>query len=223
MSEPILLNNPRDVVHAAEVYSQLRRTRPVTKRDLRNYVKAFLGIDIPHKRICPEHSAPMDYLWHSFAADIPARRATRDGHLAPTSSRGSPPHAPRLTHVEQDKMQATMTEYQDTNHEHRVANNADCIVWANRGGGKTELAAVATLLDCVFKCNCQVRILGGSGEQAGRMYEYLTRYYQQWIRRVPRRVCAQGQMPIYNGFSRRGAHAIRHQCSRPAHSEAPLR
>lgn len=51
--------------------------------------------------------------------------------------------------------------------------NGDCVVWANRSGGKTELAAVATLLDCVFKPGCQVRILGGSGEQAGRMYEYL--------------------------------------------------
>jgi hypothetical protein len=52
--------------------------------------------------------------------------------------------------------------------------NADAIVWANRAGGKTELAAVATLLDCIFKPKCQVRILGGSGEQSGRMYEYLT-------------------------------------------------
>ncbi|MHC5073823.1 MAG: hypothetical protein ACYTFE_03250, partial [Planctomycetota bacterium] len=51
--------------------------------------------------------------------------------------------------------------------------NADAVVWANRGGGKTELASVATLLDCVFKPGCQVRILAGSGEQAGRMYEYL--------------------------------------------------
>lgn len=51
--------------------------------------------------------------------------------------------------------------------------NADAVVWANRGGGKTELAAIATLLDCVFKPGCQVRILAGSGEQAGRMYEYL--------------------------------------------------
>jgi len=53
----------------------------------------------------------------------------------------------------------------------RVANS-DAVVWANRSGGKTELAAVATLLDCVFKPKCQVRILAGSGEQAGRMYDY---------------------------------------------------
>jgi hypothetical protein len=54
--------------------------------------------------------------------------------------------------------------------------NADAVVWANRGGGKTELAAIATLLDCVFKAGCQVRILAGSGEQAGRMYAYLRRF-----------------------------------------------
>ncbi len=54
--------------------------------------------------------------------------------------------------------------------------NADCIVWANRAGGKTQLAALATLLDCIFKPRCQVRILGGSGRQSSHMYEYLTTF-----------------------------------------------
>jgi hypothetical protein len=110
------------------LYSELQRTRPATRRDLKNYVKVFLGIDVPDKRICPEHQSPMDYLWRAFA---------------------------------------------ESKHEPSAANR-DSIVWANRGGGKTELAAVATLLDCLFKPDCQVRILSGSGEQAGRMYEYLT-------------------------------------------------
>jgi len=100
----------------------------MTKDDLKNYVKVFLGIDIPDKKICLEHNRPMDYLWHSFSADFAGQ----------------------------------------------AKGNADTVVWANRGGGKTELAAVATLLDCIFKPNCQVRILAGSGEQAGRMYDYLT-------------------------------------------------
>jgi len=113
---------------AADIYSRLRRTRPVTREDLKNYVKVFLGIDIPDKRICPRHNSPMDYLWHSFSTDFAVKRAA----------------------------------------------NADAIIWANRAGGKTELAAIATLLDCVFKPSCQSRILSGSGEQAGRMYEYLT-------------------------------------------------
>ncbi|HRP63101.1 MAG TPA: hypothetical protein PK400_07410 [Phycisphaerales bacterium] len=51
----------------------------------------------------------------------------------------------------------------------------DCIVWANRGGGKTQLAAVATLLDLLFKPGIQIRILGGSFEQSSKMHVYLRR------------------------------------------------
>ena len=54
--------------------------------------------------------------------------------------------------------------------------NADCIVWANRGGGKTETAAIATVLDCIFKPAIQIRILSGSGYQAGRMYDYFEKF-----------------------------------------------
>jgi hypothetical protein len=125
-----------DFKKASRIYSELRHIPPATKRDLKNYVKVFLGIDVPDKKICPEHSSPMDYLWYSFSADFAA-----------TSN--------------------SMCER---------PLNADAVIWANRGGGKTELAAVATLLDCIFKPNCQVRILGGSGEQATRMYEYLTAF-----------------------------------------------
>ena len=123
----ILPINPQSE-SVSRLYESLRRARPATKDDLKNYIKVFLGIDVPDKRICPEHSSPLDYLWHSFNCDFPNPRPA----------------------------------------------NADCVVWANRGGGKTDLAAVATLLDCVFKPNCQVRILAGSEEQAGRMYRYLT-------------------------------------------------
>ncbi|MEI8195906.1 MAG: hypothetical protein WCI73_08360 [Phycisphaerae bacterium] len=51
----------------------------------------------------------------------------------------------------------------------------DLVVWACRGGGKTQLAAVATLLDLVFKPQTQIRILGGSFEQSTKMYGYLCR------------------------------------------------
>jgi hypothetical protein len=119
---------PQDnVFAAAELYETLRQNRPAAKNDLRHYVNAFLGIDVPDKKLCDDHDSPMDYLWHCFSADFAGQQR----------------------------------------------QNADCVVWANRGGGKTELAAVATLLDCVFKANCQVRILAGSEDQAGRMYQYL--------------------------------------------------
>ena len=117
-------------INAKHIYESLRRTRPATKQDLKNYIKVFLGIDVPDNQICPEHSTPLNYLWHSFNSDFAQPKPA----------------------------------------------NADCVVWANRGGGKTELAAIATLLDCVFKPNCQVRILAGSEDQAGRMYQYLTNF-----------------------------------------------
>jgi len=49
----------------------------------------------------------------------------------------------------------------------------DCVVWANRGGGKTFLAAIASLLDLVFKDGIEIRVLGGSLEQAQRMHTHL--------------------------------------------------
>lgn len=49
----------------------------------------------------------------------------------------------------------------------------DLIVWAPRGGGKTTLGAIATLLDVLHKPGCNVRILGGSLEQSLRMWEQL--------------------------------------------------
>lgn len=116
-----------NIEEANAVYAALRRTRPTSRRDLKNYVKVFLGLDIPDEKMCLEHNSPMDYLWHSFSADFGLPRAA----------------------------------------------SGDAVVWANRGGGKTKLAAVTTLLDCVFKPKCRVRILAGSGDQAGRMYEYL--------------------------------------------------
>lgn len=49
----------------------------------------------------------------------------------------------------------------------------DQVVHAPRGGGKTRLAAVATLLDLLHKPGVSVRILGGSLEQSLRLWEHL--------------------------------------------------
>ena len=51
----------------------------------------------------------------------------------------------------------------------------DAVIWANRGGGKTMLGAVVSLLDAIFKDGTAIRILGGSLEQSRKMYRYLTR------------------------------------------------
>ena len=55
-------------------------------------------------------------------------------------------------------------------------SNSDCVVWANRGGGKTETAAIVSVLDCIFKPSIQIRILSGSGYQAGRLYDYFENF-----------------------------------------------
>ncbi|HEC04089.1 MAG TPA: hypothetical protein ENI81_11195, partial [Phycisphaerales bacterium] len=124
---------------AARIRSQLRQVTPRTILDLKNYVRVFLDVKVPDKRVCPDHHSPLDYLWHSFSADCAPPTGGTQNSTRP---------------------------------------NGDAVVWANRAGGKTELAAIATLLDCVLKPNCQVRILGGSGEQAGRMYDYLLGFLQ---------------------------------------------
>jgi len=49
----------------------------------------------------------------------------------------------------------------------------DVIVWAPRGGGKTRLGAVATLLDLLHKPGISVRILGGSLDQSFHMWNHL--------------------------------------------------
>jgi len=60
-----------------------------------------------------------------------------------------------------------------------IDSPADAVVWANRGGGKTFLGAVATLLDLVFKPGIEVRILGGSLDQAKRMHAHLRMLFER--------------------------------------------
>jgi hypothetical protein len=58
----------------------------------------------------------------------------------------------------------------------------DPLIWACRGGGKTLLGAVATLLDMLFKPGIEIRILGGSQAQSERMYEHLVRMVESRFR-----------------------------------------
>lgn len=117
MSGPFALPDPA-------VRRALCHVRPRTRGQLRAWVRAVLGFDLPPAAIVAGHATPLDYLSHAFFED--------DG--------------PR-----------------------------DCLIWANRGGGKTQLGAIATLLDLLFKPGIEVRILGGSFEQSSKMYGYLKR------------------------------------------------
>ena len=152
---------PESVEKASNVYSELRHKKPVTKKDLKNYIKVFLGVNVPDKKICTEHYSPMDYLYHTFFRD------SKNSYIIGREKKGDGRETKEVSN----------------------ASNADAIVWANRAGGKTEIAAIATLLDCIFKPKCQVRILAGSGEQASRMYDYLVdfvyRGYEDFLTKSP--------------------------------------
>jgi hypothetical protein len=75
----------------------------------------------------------------------------------------------------------------------------DAVVWACRGGGKTMVGAVATLLDLLFKPGIQIRILGGSFEQSEKMYSYLRglveRHFSEQLREAP----TQRRLELANG------------------------
>ncbi|MEN6333197.1 MAG: hypothetical protein ABFE01_02990 [Phycisphaerales bacterium] len=151
-----------DPAEAVQAYESLRHRRPRTRQELKAYVKTFLDIDVPDVRLCPDHSSPMDYLWNSFAIDdrllIKDDLSTQPGPETPSNSPPSSPNNP-----------SSIIHHQCS----------DSIVWANRAGGKTELAAIATLLDAFFKPHCHIRILGGSGEQSSRLYDYLVDFIRR--------------------------------------------
>ena len=52
----------------------------------------------------------------------------------------------------------------------------DLLVWANRGGGKTMLAAAATLLDALYRAPIKICVLGGSFDQSDRLGEYIREF-----------------------------------------------
>jgi hypothetical protein len=51
--------------------------------------------------------------------------------------------------------------------------SADVVVWGPRGGGKTRLAAAATVLDLLHKPGVNIRILGGSLEQSLLVWDHV--------------------------------------------------
>lgn len=99
---------------------------PAGPSALHDWVREHLGLVIPREPVIEGHSAPFEYICHSFFEEAKPR---------------------------------------------------DALVWANRGGGKTFLGALATALDLAFKPGIEVRILAGSLEQAGRMHEHLRGFF----------------------------------------------
>ena len=124
---------------------------PRNPAELRLLLRHALDISVPDKPIEDGSSAPMAYLSHTFFEGRRFDRARRENSPAN-------PQSPLSRHGRA---------------------HADCVVWACRGGGKTFLGAVATMLDLVYKPGIQVRILGGSLEQSQRMQEHLRTLFEQ--------------------------------------------
>lgn len=138
---------------------------------LHAWIVTHLGVRIARTALIEGHAAPFDYLIHTFfegthrGLGLPAHDvATAASHIQPTSPS---PHAP-VPHSSSSSSSKSLSP-----------SSPDCTVWANRGGGKTYLAAIATLLDLLFKPKCQVRILAGSIEQGRRMHEHLRSFLER--------------------------------------------
>jgi len=180
-----------------KLLDRLRVYRPRTREQLAAYVEAFLGLKIPSQRICLGHDSPLDYLTWSFL-----------GSLSEADSAGRHP--------------LRTDTYEQLDDKNEVNGNHDCVVWANRGGGKTQLGAIASLLEGIFLPRCQIRILGGSEEQSQRMYGYLRqafdRGFSQYIDgRVGNKGCqfigrAGVQVLTQSDRSIRGHHVQRLRC-----------
>jgi hypothetical protein len=116
----------------------------------------------------PEKISAANGIYESLRKQTPKTRADLKNYLAVFlgldigNTRICPEHNPPMDYL-----------WHCWSSDFNASTNGDCVVWANRGGGKTFLAAAATLLDCIFKPSCKVRILAGSGQQAQRMYAYL--------------------------------------------------
>ncbi|USN99694.1 MAG: hypothetical protein H6810_03275 [Phycisphaeraceae bacterium] len=132
--------------------------RPGTAPALHAWLDEVLDLRIPTRALIAGHDAPFDYLCHAFF----------DGRWDRGSAIG-------------DRGYGTEDEAVRDAPDPRSPipdPSPDAVVWANRGGGKTFLAAVATLLDLVFKPTIEIRVLGGSLEQAKRMHAHLRALFE---------------------------------------------
>lgn len=126
---------------------------PRSREALRRWLRTVLGISVPMRGVVEGHATPLDYLAFSFLEDGLGEDGVREAGVAESGTVDA--GAACDTRVEQP--------------------TRDCVVWANRGGGKTFLGAVATLMDMLYKPGIEIRILGGSLEQSRRMHAHLRR------------------------------------------------
>ena len=152
----------------------------------------------PPAPVAPEWERPTtpDALWTWISTELGVhvpRRAVIRHHAAPFDYL-------RATFFEPGDPAATVTPNPAPESPSR-----DVVLWANRGGGKTFLGAVATLLDLVFKPGIDIRVLGGSREQSTRVFEHLRKLldparHERLAAMVDGRITADG-VRLLNGSS----------------------
>jgi hypothetical protein len=159
--------------------------RPRTRDELRAWVKEWLGITLGGRALIEGHQSPLDYLEHTFfEGKQPAIKVVRQSLLLPpgaSSAADANEAAVRDAASRARSLQLPQwSKYSPQANEQGLHTQpiVDAVVWANRGGGKTLLGAIATLLDLVYKDGIRVRILGGSMEQSQRMHEHLRGFMQ---------------------------------------------
>lgn len=123
------------------------------------------GIDVPTTPLIAGHASCFDYLVHAFFEEESWVRFPAGWRRVDGADDGAPSGEAEAA--------GTGIELAAT-----TPRTRDCVVWANRGGGKTYLGAIATMLDLVFKPGIEVRILGGSLEQSKRMHAHLATLFR---------------------------------------------
>ncbi|QQE13640.1 hypothetical protein JD969_09320 [Planctomycetota bacterium] len=163
---------------------QLWAVRPMDEEELHLFIKVVLGLDVPREVRSDGNDACFEYVkWAYFEGSTACfddgNRKCKVGEVCGVRDSGD--HGSPTIGVAGDAFNGWLDDTKNNalqvnggiGSDDVTQQGGDCVVWANRGGGKTMLGAVVTLLDLMFKPGIQVRILGGSLEQSGRMYEHL--------------------------------------------------
>lgn len=134
------------------------------------------------KPASPPDAAPIEPTLEAIDADTPPLTPTALHRFLTDMLGINVPRTALLTHSDPPMNYLIHTFFEgrifngDTPTDHYAP--PDAVVWANRGGGKTYLGAVATMLDLVFKPGVEIRILAGSVEQARRMLDHLRTLFE---------------------------------------------
>jgi hypothetical protein len=157
-------------IHDAQASSVEDWPLPRTPEELHRWLVAVLDLRVPQRALIEGHTASFEYLVHSFF----------EGRFQRVS-RPNPPEIGDKRPLNELVAESSIPNQSNAGSEGQIrwtpcpAPVADCVIWASRGGGKTFLGAVATLLDMIFKPGIEVRVLGGSMDQSRRMHAHLRR------------------------------------------------